>query len=536
MVFRLARKDFLTNLLSARFAIGFVLCLVLIPFSILINISHYRDRVSQYKIDLDAAEKAVREVRVYSMLRPEVVLPPEPLSVFSKGISDQVGNRVKIWLGNKPMLASGKTAAGDNPFLASFFSIDFVDIAAIIFSLLALIFSYDALTREKEDGTLKLQMSNSLGRSTCLAGKVLGIFSTLLPILVFSFLLSVVLILFSRSISFAAVEWGRIALLFSVSLLYLAVFVFIGLLVSSQSRTSVTSLVVCLFVWVLFVFLIPNVAANFAESFVGVQSRDNLERVLADLDRQLRERTSQAYKSAGIPEGISCWYCSGGHDGGLETYGNDRHTFEFMRRRVEISVPLGLQYADKRWALQEAYLASLARQARSAEKLSLISPAGIFRTIASAVCGTDLASHESQMDRTRQYRETFIRYLEAKNMFSSFAWITPAPPESFLPTEDALIEKRTGGEFKTAQAFFTWASQQKDQWAAFQKAFKVKLAGDGPEDFPYLDVTDMPRFPDDPQGLFFGLEDSLLRTCLLLVEIILLFYIGYVAFLRFDVR
>jgi ABC-type transport system involved in multi-copper enzyme maturation permease subunit len=536
MVWHLAKKDFLNNVVSARFVIGFILCLVLIPFSILINIGNYRDRLAQYRIDHDAAEKAVQEVRVYSMLRPEVVISPEPLSVFSKGIGDQVGNRVKIWLGDKPMLAAGKTEAGDNPFLASFFSIDFVDIAAIIFSLLALIFSYDAFTREKEDGTLRLQVSNCVSRATCLAGKVLGILLTLLPILAFSFLLSAVLVFFSRNIAFSAVEWGRIALLFAVSLLYLAVFVFIGLLVSARSRTSVTSLVLCLFLWVFFVFLIPNVAANFTESFVRVQSRDNLNRVLADLDRERSEKVSESYKAQGIPEGLSCWYCAGGNDGGFETYGNPRPAFELMRRQAMISVPILIEYADKRWASQKAYLDSLARQARSGEKLSFVSPAGIFRTFASAVCATDLPSHERRMDRTRQYRETFIRYLEAKNIFSSFRWITPAPPESFLPTEDALIEKRTGGEFKTAQAFFSWASQQKDQWAAFQKLSKVKIPGDGPQDFPYLDISDMPRFQDQPMGLFSGLDSSVVDLGLLVIEIILLFYLSYVAFLRYDVR
>jgi ABC-type transport system involved in multi-copper enzyme maturation permease subunit len=536
MILHIARKDFLTNLLSARFVIGFILCLVLIPFSILINVSNYRDRVVQYRLDRDATDKAVQEVRVYSMLRPEVVLSPEPLSVFSKGISAQVGNRAKIWLGDKPMLAAGKTEAGDNPFLASFFSVDFADIAAIIFSLLALIFSYDALTREKEDGTLKLQMSNSLARSTALAGKILGILMTLLPILLFSFLLSVVLILLSRSIVFSAVEWGRIALLFAVSLLYLAVFVFLGFLVSSRSRTSVTSLVLCLFLWVVFIFLVPNLSANFAESFVRVESRDNLDRVLADLDRERGERTNQALKAQGVTENLSCWYCSSGLDGEFETYGNDRQTFDLMRRRAEISEPLRIQYADKRWALQKAYLDSLDHQAGVSERLSWISPAGIFRTLASAVCATDLDSHEALMDRTRQYREAFIRFLEAKRIFSSFRWITPAAPESFFTTEDAAVEKRTGGEFKTAESFWSWAKQQKDQWAAFQKLGKVKIPGDGPADFPFLDISDMPRFSDQPQGVFSGLEASVFAIAMLAVEIVLLFYLGYVAFLRFDVR
>ncbi len=535
MVLHIARKDFLTNLLSARFLIGFVFCLVLIPFSILINVSNYRDRVVQFRVDRDVTEKAEAEARVYSNLRPEIVLPPEPLSVFGKGVSDQVGNRVKIQLGEKPLLATGKSAAGDNPFLSSFFSVDFVDIAAIVFSLLALIFSYDAFTREKEDGTLKLQMSNSIGRATCLAGKLLGIIFTLLPVLVFSFLLGAILVLFSRDVSFSAVEWGRVALLFAASLLYLAVFVFVGLLVSARSKSSVTSLVLCLFLWVTFVFIVPGLSANFAESFVRVESRDNLDRVLKDNDKAREERISQAFKAQGVPEGWSCWWCSSGNDGSIETYGNARPDFENFRRRAMISEPIRLEYADRKWALQKAYLASLARQARAAEKLSLLSPTGLFRTIASAICRTDLGSHERQMDGTRRYRETFIRWLQGKDSFSSFRWLTPADPGSFL-TEDQLIEKRTGGEFKTAREFDAWASRQKDLMARWGKLSKVKVIGDSPEDFPFLDVPDMPRFESRTGGVFSGLNASVVIGGLLIVEAVFLFYLGFVAFIRYDVR
>jgi ABC-type transport system involved in multi-copper enzyme maturation permease subunit len=46
----------------------------------------------------------------------------------------------------------------------------------------------------------------------------------------------------------------------------------------------------------------------------------------------------------------------------------------------------------------------------------------------------------------------------------------------------------------------------------------------------------MPRFSDQPQGVFSGLEASVFAIAMLAVEIVLLFYLGYVAFLRFDVR
>ena len=151
MVWKIARKEFLLNLVSARFIIGFLLCLFLIPFTLTVNIDDYDNQMRVYRVDKAKAEDSFN-VRVYSQLRPEIVKPPEPLSIFCRGISGNVGNRVKIWLGEKPLFATGNAAIRDNPLLNSFFSIDFISIIAVIMSLLALIFSYDACTREKEDG------------------------------------------------------------------------------------------------------------------------------------------------------------------------------------------------------------------------------------------------------------------------------------------------------------------------------------------------------------------------------------------------
>jgi ABC-type transport system involved in multi-copper enzyme maturation permease subunit len=535
MIFLIARKEFLNNLLTARFIIGFLLCLVLIPFSILLSVSDYRDQSALYRQDRDAADKATKEVYVYSGLRPTVVLPPEPLSVFSRGIRSQLGNRVKIYLGEKPLLTEGKAAVRDNPFLASFFSVDFVDIAAIIFSLLALLFSYDAFSREKESGTLKLQMSNSLGRSTVLAGKVLGILLTLLPILIFCFLLSAVLVLISGNAAFTGLQWGRVALLFGASLIYLAVFVFMGLFISARSRTSVTSLVVCLFIWVFFVFIVPNLSAYAAESFVAVPSRENLTRVLADLDKERDGVLNDRRKAMPEVDWDIYWRMSGRDDGYMETYGCTKSKFEQERQVSMIQGPLLIDYADKKWAAQKSYLDGLVHQSRVAEGIAMVSPAGVFRLIASAICSTDVRSHERDLASARQYRETFIRYFQGKNIFASFRYITPTPPEAML-TGDQLVEKRSGGRFTTIREYDDWSGKEKDFQTRWQALQKVKVRYDNPGDFSYLDISDMPKFPDRADSLFSGLAGIIPRIGLLLVEIILLFYLGYVAFLRYDVR
>ena len=289
MILNIAFKDFYNNLISARFVIGFVLCLFLIPFTMLVSINDYRSQVMNYEVAREAASRN-NEVRVYSALRPEIVITPEPLSIFSRGISFNVGNTVKILLGEKPLFATGQVATRENPLMNSFFSIDFISIIAIILSLIAIIFTYDACSREREDGTLKLALSNSVSRSVVLLGKMAGVMLTLMPILLFCYLLSIIMILFSPHISFTAGEWARIALLFATSILFFSLFIMIGIFVSTRFRSSAASMVTCLSIWIVACFIIPNLSVYIASNFVEVDSREKLNRDLELLSDEFYEK------------------------------------------------------------------------------------------------------------------------------------------------------------------------------------------------------------------------------------------------------
>ena len=86
MILNIALKEFYTNLISARFFIGFLLCLFLVPFTLFVSINDYDGQVRAYETERKEAEESMK-VWVYSALRPEIVKPPEPLSIFSRGVS-----------------------------------------------------------------------------------------------------------------------------------------------------------------------------------------------------------------------------------------------------------------------------------------------------------------------------------------------------------------------------------------------------------------------------------------------------------------
>ncbi len=217
MIGAVALKEFYSNLISSRFLLGFILCLVLIPFAMFVSISDYSSRARAYEMDRKQAGEN-NKPRVYSMLRPEIVKPPEPLSIFSAGIANQTGSSVKIYLGEKPMLAGGRSSTRENPLMNAFFSLDFTSILVLIVTLLAFLFTYDACSGEREKGTLKLVFTSSmsgrpssLGKCSVRRSPCFRLFSSAI---------------FERpdhrgesAVSLGPGEWTRVALMFGLSVL-----------------------------------------------------------------------------------------------------------------------------------------------------------------------------------------------------------------------------------------------------------------------------------------------------------------------------
>jgi ABC-type transport system involved in multi-copper enzyme maturation permease subunit len=275
MILRIATKELYHNITTPRFITGFVLCLLLIPFSIVISINEYRSKVNVYQTEQKLADKE-NQAKVYSTYRPVIVKKPTPLSLFARGVSYNLGNRVKILFGDIPMMSEGKAESRDNPFLNRFFTFDFISVLIIIISLMSFLFTYDICTWERETGTLKMMLSNPVSRASVLAGKMLGTFLTLLPILLFCYGLCILVIMLFPDIHFTSSEWVRIGIIFLLSVVFLVLFMIIGLFVSSRVKNSGTAIVICLVLWVTFLFIIPNLANYSAKSFVKVGSVENL--------------------------------------------------------------------------------------------------------------------------------------------------------------------------------------------------------------------------------------------------------------------
>ena len=158
---------------------------------------------------------------LYSKIKPKAHRKPNPLSIFNVGTENFGANTVTVELGKPIFELSGpiwsaptQKRGSDNPFLAMFLTIDVVFIFKIVLSALAILFAYNTISGEREDGTLKLVLSNSIPRDTIVFGKYLGGMLSLFPIVLMSLIVALIIALSSRVTAFEGNDIAHIVLIF----------------------------------------------------------------------------------------------------------------------------------------------------------------------------------------------------------------------------------------------------------------------------------------------------------------------------------
>jgi len=257
MIGTIVRKEITDNLLSYKFFIVILLSAVLIFTSLFVMGRDYKSRVDDYQLIKPKPGE------------PIAVLPPNPLSVFAKGLEDSITRSFEISIIGIEA-RTGRSSA--NNVFAFFPAPDFVYIVKIVLSLVALLFGFDLVSREREAGTLKLILANPVSRATLLFGKWLGNLASLaVPFFLIAGLGFVILSL-DPSFRLTGGQFGRLLFILAISLAYMTLFLSLGLFVSSVTRRSTSSLVVLLLIWALLVFVLPNTGTLLARQIVKLPS------------------------------------------------------------------------------------------------------------------------------------------------------------------------------------------------------------------------------------------------------------------------
>ena len=438
MLRTLIRQELLSHLMSARFFAAVIITLLLVVANAVVLLEDYERRLAKYNQQETAHREKVQEAKTYSMLKLSVERPPNPLSLFSAGLDKRLGTTFEIYYGAVPMVSDGSARSLDNAFLNLFSKIDLVLIFQVVLSLMALLFAYDAIAGDWESGTLRLVISHPVQRGSILFAKYIGAMVCLLIPVLMSLLMVLILLATAEAIQLSGEDFLRIGGIILTTTIYLSAFYLIGLLISTITRRTATSLMLCMFLWVALVLIYPN-WSRFTITPVGdtraIHSSANqqIEQIWEEVDREEDQFLANS-PLEGEPQNFNLDVPSS------NSFSSRRH----FSRRYGVDMKLGKRSESLAPQVQKYHAAMGALYLRSAEQIGLVrkqtldstslresiwherlmkfSPASLYTFTTSAWVGTDLEGMFDFVQAVQGYRRTVVDYFHDKGAFGSRQW------------------------------------------------------------------------------------------------------------------
>ena len=438
MIWKIAKKEFLLNLMTFKFATGTMLCMILIAIFVPILAKAYQERLENYNENIAYNQTELRKVVVYKNITPTIYRRPSVLAIFSEGLAKQLGDSAAIRYDKVPEI-SGSSA---NHYLSIFSVFDVSLIFKIVISILALLVAYDTISGERERGTLRLMLSNTAARYQVLLGKLLAGLLVLVVDVTIAFILGLIILLCLPMVNLTGSDWIGIGLMFFASLVFIATMYNLGLLFSCLARRSAVSLVLGLFVWIIFAVVIPNGSVYVATLIHPIEPEEKINTQITALEREIStefaqelERSGKSFMSGRSGQSDAS---GGGFGNGYLRSGTEAMIHNELVR-YSILVPIQIRYANKYSEIRNIYLRGLFEQTRLAENLSRISPISLYENIMSALAGTDIAGFRHFIESVKPYRNDIIEYVRSRtDNFSKTIFFTPCTEEEIetRPTGD----------------------------------------------------------------------------------------------------
>ena len=451
MLLTLIRRELLDNLMTFRFAAAVFITLLLVVANTVVLLKDYEQRLTAYNTATQESHQRLRGQETYSYYIGKLVAhrAPNPLSIFNFGLDKRVGNKITVYHAFVPTIWDAEKHGADNPFLNLFTSIDIALVFQGILSLFALIFAYDALAGEREQGTLRLVLTHPIRRGDILFAKYISAMLCLLVPLLISLLLSIVLLTTSTTIFLSTNDFLRIGGIVLTSLLYVSLFYLIGLCISAMTRRTSTALMLCMFVWGFLVLVYPNMILT------AVETTPQPEAYISDHQqiKQMWEEWESARKQFLRNDPVLGPLSRNGEGWGLKLKGveysfgprEDKPSIllyfyqtGFHAGKIgaesEPQVPLVQDYhgfysrgtlntVNRTWLVRKPALAAIYIQpANLGRTLLKFSPVGLYDAATEAWAGTDLAGIQDFFSAVQRYRRAVLDHFDDEKIFESRQW------------------------------------------------------------------------------------------------------------------
>ncbi len=428
MLLTLIQKEMMHHILSVRFVALLVMCLLLVPLTLHINYRNYLQNQVNYQaaIELSVAEMddalhPLRDPPAPDTEFSKLFLEPTPLSVFAKGLEESLPGYLGM---TRNGVKHGSTSLGEGSLTSALGNLDFLFVVSTVFSLLALLFTFDAVAGEREAGTLRITLANALPRDLFLWSKLMGGYIVFVVPFLVSFLLGL-LLLVSQGFPLGESDiFGRVLSLTVVSLLYIGVFFAIGTLISTYLDNSKTALIVAFTVWVLAVLIAPRVGFLTAKFIAPTRAIQSVYMEKTAINNNLNEEKDQV-----IGKKIRAL--------GDINLGKDQEKIKAFR--APIDAEYRQKFQEQVGEIERAYQREKKRQESVGETLSRITPTTSLIYVVMNLTKTGKIKRDTYFETgTRYYDQLEAEYFHkiSDDQFARFMRSDQPKPEKISPPPD----------------------------------------------------------------------------------------------------
>ena len=435
MVWHIIKRELFDHINSLRFILTVLILSALMVTNAAVHLRTHPKRVRNYSENVtNAVNELNSRTELYSLARKgpgNLNKRPSSLSFIADGgdaylpknisngeswsISGQGGEVKNNWWLNYGTVNPDATDL--RPYATK---IDWVFIITYLLSFIPLLFTFDALSGEREQGTLRLCLANPISRPILLIGKFLGTLITVLIPFVFAVLLNLAVISVDNWTQLSAADWGRLGVILLIAACYAGIFVGLGLMVSAGTREPRVSLVVLLLIWVAAVIFMPSTLGTLSTKWMPPvqtmdQFRDARKAALKQIndDYGARMRAVKEKKSPNLPSlselqklyetsPEAAMAAAEKLRGAWEAEGDEELALkaELISRDVETRERLNRERLDAQVA-----------QVQRARTVTRLSPAAIVQYALESMAGTGFNRHLQYLEHVHQHTKQFRQFI-----------------------------------------------------------------------------------------------------------------------------
>lgn len=417
------KREILDNLYSLRFAVSMALILAVFIAGSLSFVRNHEAALEKYRetqagfLD-DMKKDAAGNATVLAVTRRTYDLRPRDNGFIADAKEKYLPNAV-VFSGWNVFSFQNRSGSA-NPFLAKFDELNWAYIAVLIVSFISLLFTFDAVSGEKESKTLALTVSNSVSRATLLLGKYLSALVSVLLLLVPAVLISLLIVLLAGRTPFTTSLIGETAGFLAVSGLLTATMAAFGLLSSVVVRNSNVSLLLALSFWLLFAVVVPNSSSFIAKNAYPIERSEAVQ-----------HKVNAAFDDLNKNAPPGSWMMNTGNP--------------FLpQHELRANLQMKRLVAEKQ--IRDAYYQSMFRQFEKTRLMTAGSPVLSFEYLIEAVVGGGYPRFRKAWDELHVYQGQFLAF------FKNLDVQDPKSPHWYNPNEN-VSTTRLPVSFETVPQF-----------------------------------------------------------------------------------